>query len=101
MVDVVVVRPDRVQLLVRVPAGISRHTVARGLRSRLTWSLRAVGVAPWAGRIFAERYWSVVLTNAAAVAAVRHHVRKEREADHAPSRGAPAPEIPVVERVRP
>ena len=80
--DLVAVLPDRVQILVVVPAREDRRTVSARLRKATTQLLADADViprgaaAPWAGDA-----WCAVLPNAVAQAAVRR-VLHERQAQY-------------------
>ena len=66
---------DRIHLLVEVPAAAPRDSVVARLRELATQVVRRAGAAARVGQVWEGAGWCSVLTNAAAVAAVRKHIR--------------------------
>ncbi len=73
---VVALLPDRIHLLVEVPAGAARRAVVARLRAIATDVIRRAGVVPAAGSLWEDGGWCSVLTNGPAIEAVRRQVRE-------------------------
>ncbi|HKI94963.1 MAG TPA: hypothetical protein VJ992_06695 [Gemmatimonadales bacterium] len=85
-VEVIAVRPDTIQTLVAVPSTLPHPTVAATLADALRSALRRAHVVPrWRRRVFGEPGWCAVLTNAAALGALRRHLARTAPEGH----GAP------------
>lgn len=74
-VDTVSVRPERVQVLIRVPRKIRRRDVVQVVRDATVAALRRRSEIPGMGRIFRKRWWCGVLTRPAAVSSLRRRLR--------------------------
>jgi hypothetical protein len=82
----VAVMPNRVHILLAVPAVLPRHAVLSRLLAIAGDVARRAGAA---GQVREGRAWCAVLTNAAAVQAVRRHIRARAASLNTPGASAP------------
>lgn len=76
LLDAVAVGEDDIQLLVQVPADVTKEAIAPRLKQAAAAALvRARVVHPWRRAVWDERHWCAILTNAFGVAAVRRHIQ--------------------------
>ena len=74
-VDAIAVLPDGVQLLAIVPAALTREQILEQIRTAATRVAKRAGVGSTGPKqVWEDNWWCAVLTNAAAVAAVRRHI---------------------------
>jgi len=69
-------QPNRIHMLVEVPAVAPRESVVSRLRDIVTYTTRGSGTAT-GGQVWENGGWCSVLTSSAAVEAVRRHVRRQ------------------------
>lgn len=68
--------PDRIHVLVEVPAAAPRASVVARLRDVATQVVRQAGMSSRVGQVWEDGGWCSVLTSGTAVEAVRRHVRE-------------------------
>lgn len=82
-IDTIVLATDRIHVLVKSPARLSRQAVIRTLQRVTRGALRRAGlVARWERRLWADWAWCRVLTAATSVTAVRRWLIARRAAQH-------------------
>ena len=69
------VLPNRVQVLVQVPAAMERSEVIARVRTVATAVVRKAGATPGTRRVWEEACWCSTLSYGIAVEAVRRHLR--------------------------
>lgn len=68
--------PDRIHVLVEVPAVAPRASVVARLRNLATQVVRQAGMASRVGQVWEDGGWCSVLTSGPAIEAVRRHLRE-------------------------